>query len=305
MRFAVVSAFLPTEEIPAIARAADALGYHGFSVADHVVDLAELDTPYPYEADGTRRWDHDAPWPDPWVLIGALGPLTERIRFFTSIYVGAMRSPFVVGKAVGTAAVLTGGRVALGLGVGWCAEEFELLGQDFATRGRRTDDAIDLLRALWEPGWTEHHGPYYSAPKLVMRPHPPAPVPILIGGLSEVALRRAARNDGWVGDVCTTDEAVATAGRLLRYREEAGLGQGPGRPFEIIPALSDALLPEDFARAFEAGVTEVMTVPWMYYYGRSASLEQKIEGLERFRTDVLEPLGALTDRSPASQEHAP
>ncbi|WP_345520962.1 TIGR03619 family F420-dependent LLM class oxidoreductase [Nocardioides conyzicola] len=283
MRFAVVSAFLPTEEITPVAIAADELGYAGLTIADHVVDLETLATPYPYTDSGQRRWDETCAWPDPWVLVGALGAVTTRIRFFTSIYVAAMRSPYLVAKSVGTASVLSGGRVALGVGVGWCREEFDLLEQDFTTRGARTDEALELMRELWSPGWTSYDGTHYPTPRLVMRPEPAAPVPILVGGLSDAALRRAARFDGWVGDICTTDEAIATAGRLRALRAEAGLDG----PFEIIPALSDAILPEDFARAGEAGVTEVMTAPWMYYFGRRATLEQKLEGLQRFHDDVV------------------
>lgn len=278
MRFAVVSAFLPVEEIGPIAVAADELGYRSLTIADHVVDLETLETPYPYEESGRRRWDPDCAWPDPWVLVGSLAAVTTRLRFFTSIYVAALRSPFQVAKSVGTAAALSGGRVSLGVGVGWCREEFELLGQEFGSRGRRTDDALALLEDLWRPGWTA-----YDGARMVMKPEPAERVPILVGGLSEVALRRAARHDGWVGDVCTTDEAVATARRLAELREEAG-AEGP---FEVIPALSDALLPDDFARAREGGVTEVMTAPWMYYFGRRANLEQKLEGMHRFRDDVL------------------
>jgi alkanesulfonate monooxygenase SsuD/methylene tetrahydromethanopterin reductase-like flavin-dependent oxidoreductase (luciferase family) len=256
MRFAVVSAFLPVEEIAPIAVAADELGYHSLTIADHVVDLETLETPYPYEESGRRRWDHDCAWPDPWVLVGSLAAVTARLRFFTSIYVAALRPAPEVARILRTASLLSGGRVALGVGAGWCREEFELLGQEFATRGRRTDEVIEQVRPI---------------------------VPVLVGGLSEVALRRAARNDGWVGDVCTADQAIATARRLRELRERAGADG----PFEVIPALSDALLPEDFARAREGGVTEVMTAPWMYYFGRRATLEQKIEGLHRFRDDVL------------------
>ena len=145
MRFSISTAFQPVDHLPALARAADELGYHSMAVPDHVVDLEELATPYPYTADGARRWDHDAAWPDPWVLIGALAAVTTRLRFFTSVYVPAIRSPFQVAKSVGTAAVLSGNRVSLGVGIGWCREEFELLGQDFTTRGRRTDEALALM----------------------------------------------------------------------------------------------------------------------------------------------------------------
>ena len=291
MRFAVVGAFLPTEELVPIAQAADELGYAGFAIADHVVDLETLTTPYPYEADGSRRWDPSTEWPDPWVLVGALSAVTTRLTFFTSIYVAALRSPYQVAKSVGTAAVLSGGRVRLGVGVGWCREEFELLGQDFGTRGRRTDAALDLLGELWTSDWVESDGPFYPTPRLTMRPRPAGPVPILVGGMSEVALRRAARYDGWIGDVCSTDAAISHATRLRELRADLGRDGEP----DVVVALDDALTVDDFARAAAGGITDVMTMPWLYYSGFRATLDQKIDGLRRFADDVVRPLsGALS-----------
>ncbi|HEY0905222.1 MAG TPA: TIGR03619 family F420-dependent LLM class oxidoreductase [Marmoricola sp.] len=291
MRFAVVGAFLPTEELVPIARVADELGYAGFAVADHVVDLETLGTPYPYEADGSRRWDPSTEWPDPWVLVGALSAVTSRISFFTSIYVAALRSPYQVAKSVGTAAVLSGGRVRLGVGVGWCREEFELLGQDFTTRGRRTDEALALVRRLWTEDWVASDGPHYPTPRLTMRPRPAQHVPILVGGMSDVALRRAARHDGWIGDVCSTEEAIGYAERLSALREE----EGATGEFAVVTALNDALSPDDFRRAAAGGVTDAMTMPWLFYTGFKSTLAQKVDGLRRFAEDVLEPLGSSGD----------
>lgn len=286
MDFAIVGAFVPTEELRELAIAADELGYASLAIADHVVDLEELQTPYPYEADGTRRWDASCEWPDPWVLAASLAAVTTRLTFFTSIYVTALRSPYQVAKSVGTAAVLSGGRVRLGVGVGWCREEFDLLGQDFGVRGRATDEGLALLRTLWEQEWASSDGPLFPTPRLTMSPRPDSRVPILIGGMSEIALRRAARHDGWIGDICSTDEAIGFATRLQKLRTEIGVTEKPA----VIAALNDALVPDDFARAEAGGVTEVMTQPWMYYYGRRATLDQKLDGMERFATDVLRPL---------------
>ncbi|GEP36638.1 LLM class F420-dependent oxidoreductase [Nocardioides psychrotolerans] len=286
MRFSIVTAFQPCDHLIPLAKAADELGYHAISVPDHVVDLEELETPYPYTPDGKRRWDIEAEWPDPWVLVGALSAVTTRVRFFTSIYVAAMRNPYQVAKTVGTAAVLSGDRVSLGVGIGWCREEFELLGASFGTRGKRTDEGLSLMKALWEPGWTEFEGQFYTAPKMMMNPSPGAQVPILVGGLSEIAFQRAARHDGWVGDIYTIEEAVGHAARLQEIRAE----QGATGDFSVITALSDAFLPEHFATAEAGGITEVWTMPWVYYHGMDASLEQKLDGMERFAVDII---GAL------------
>jgi alkanesulfonate monooxygenase SsuD/methylene tetrahydromethanopterin reductase-like flavin-dependent oxidoreductase (luciferase family) len=193
-----------------------------------------------------------------------------------------------VAKSVGTAAVVSGNRVALGVGIGWCAEEFDLLEQQFRTRGRRTDEGLALVKELWQPGWREFHGEFYDAPRLVMEPTPTAPVPIYVGGLSEIAFARAARHDGWVGDMYRTDEAIGWARRLAEVRAEAGATGD----FAVILALTDAFLPEHFARAEEGGVTDCMTMPWMYYSGRDCPVEEKIAGMERFAGDVIHPLAA-------------
>lgn len=286
MRFAISTAFQPVDHLPALARAADELGYHSMAVPDHVVDLEQLETPYPYTADGSRRWDFSAAWPDPWVLIGSLAAITTDLRFFTSVYVPSIRNPFQVAKSVGTAAVLSGNRVSLGVGIGWCREEFALLEQDFSTRGKRTDEALALMAALWQPGWTEFEGDFYSAPRMVMEPTPTERIPIIVGGLSEVAFRRAARHDGWVGDLYPTDEAIALADRLADARRAIG-AEGD---FSVITALNDAFLPEHFARAEAGGVTDCWTMPWAYYHGLDASVDQKLDGMERFAKDVIVPL---------------
>ncbi len=281
MRFSLVTAFQPTADLLTLARAADELGYHSVSVPDHVIDLETLKTPYPYTSDGTRRWPIDADWPDPWVLIGALAAVTSRVRFFTSVYVASLRHPIQVAKTVGTAAVLSNNRVSLGVGIGWCRDEFELLGADFTTRGRRTDEGLALMKELWRPGWNEFQGDFHQVPRLQMNPSPSLDIPIYIGGLSEVALRRAARHDGWVGDIYTLQEASAHARRLHTIRDEIGATG----PFEVITALSDAFTPDHFAQAHEAGITEVWTMPWVYYHGMDATLAQKLDGMERFMAD--------------------
>jgi probable F420-dependent oxidoreductase len=286
VRFSISTAFQPVDHLAPLARAADELGYHSIAVSDHVVDIEELATPYPYTPDGARRWDPSAAWPDPWVLIGALAAVTTRLRFLTSVYVPAIRSPFQVAKSVGTAAVLSDNRVSLGVGIGWCREEFELLGQDFSTRGRRTDEALALMAELWQPGWTEFEGEFYTAPRLVMEPTPTERIPIVVGGLSDAAFRRAARHDGWVGDLYTIEEATALAARLAEARRAIG-AEGD---FSVITALSDAFLPEHFARAEEGGVTDCWTMPWAYYHGLEVTLDQKLDGMARFADDIIRPL---------------
>ena len=282
MKFYVSSAFLSTAELVEIARAADELGYEGIAIPDHVVNLETLKTPYPYTPDGQRRWQPFTDWPDPWVLVGAMSAVTERLKFVTTVYIPAMRDPYSAAKAIGTAACLSGGRVELGIGVGWCEEEFDLLGQSFAKRGKRTDEMLELMKALWQPGWTEFEGEFYSTPRLEMTPTPP-PIPVYSGGLSDIALRRAARNDGWIGDLIGLEQATASVNRIRELRAEKGLGMDG---YTVITPLVDAYLPEHYRRAEEAGIYAVLTMPWVFYCGPNGSLPEKIDGMRRFRKDL-------------------
>ncbi|KUI01549.1 LLM class F420-dependent oxidoreductase [Mycolicibacterium acapulense] len=282
MKFYVSLAFLDTAEVVEIAKAADDLGYEGLGIPDHVVNLETLETPYPYTKDGSRRWKAFTDWPDPWVLIGGLALVTSRSRFVTTVYLPAMRDPYSAAKAIGTAAVLAGGRLELGIGVGWCEEEFTLMGQQFARRGKRTDEMLDLMKELWKPGWTEFDGEFYTTPKLEMEPTPP-PIPVYVGGLSDIALRRAARHDGWIGDLITTDRALERVATLRDLRAENGLTMDG---FEVLTPLTDAFTPDHFDRAEAGGITGIITMPWMFYAGPAASLAEKIDGMKRFRKDL-------------------
>ncbi|MDF2824624.1 MAG: hypothetical protein K0R68_2032 [Mycobacterium sp.] len=282
MQVYVSIAFLDTREAIEVARAADELGYDGIGIPDHVVNLETLRTPYPYTKDGTRRWDAFTDWPDPWVLIGAIASVTTRVRFVTTVYIPAMRDPYSAAKSIGTAAVLAGGRLELGVGVGWCEDEFDLLGQQFARRGKRTDEMLALMQQLWAPGWTEFDGEFYSTPRVEMEPTPP-PIPIYVGGLSDIALRRAARHDGWIGDLISTDQALERVSKLRELRAEKGLDMAG---FTVITPLTDAFTPQHFQRAEAGGIDGIITMPWMFYAGPQATLAEKVEGMKRFRTDM-------------------
>jgi probable F420-dependent oxidoreductase len=284
LKFICSLAFAPPDQLLPLARAADAAGFDAVSVSDHVVHPHRIATPYPYSADGAPRWQPFTSWPDPWVAIGAMAAVTTRLRFLTSVFVLPLRNPFLVAKAVSTAAVLSGGRVTLGVGAGWMREEFALLEQSFEQRGRRMDEMIDLLRALWAGGWVERRGEFYAFDALEMTPVPKEEVPIWVGGLSEPALRRAAtRGDGWISDLHTTEELRGIAARLHSLRADS---ERAGRPFAVAAAVKDAFTREGYQRAADAGVTHIQTMPWLFYPGASDSLQAKCDALRRFGDEI-------------------
>jgi len=288
MRFAISTAFSDPGHWLGLARAADESGWDYLLVSDHVVHPETIASPYPYTPDGSPRWESPTPWPDPWVAVGAMAAVTQRVRFCTGIYVLPLRNPFVVAKAVGTAAVFSGDRVTLGIGMGWMKEEFELLEQPFRARGRRADEMLAVMRKLWTGDMVEHHGEFYDFPRLRMSPAPRKPIPIVVGGLSEPALRRAARlGDGWISDIHTTDELRAIAATLHRYRSECGRA---GEPFELIAAASDAFDADGYRRLADAGVTCLQTMPWFFYGGSMDDLGQKVDGIRRFADEIFPKL---------------
>ena len=286
MEFITSLAFCPPEELGPLCRAADEAGFFGAALSDHIIHPQELKTPYPYTPDGKPRWEPFTDWPDPWVTVGYLAAQTERLRFTTSIFVLPMRNPVHVAKAVGTAAVLSGNRVALGIGVGWMREEFELSEQKFERRGARANEMIEVMRTLWKGGWVEHHGEFYDFDTLEMSPVPTEEIPIWSGGISEPAIKRAATLcDGWISDLHSSKELADYAQRLAAYRVESDRA---GRPFSLIGSCNDAYDVAGYKRLAKAGVTHLNTMPWAFYAGPDATLEQKCDGIRRFGEDVIE-----------------
>ena len=196
----------------------------------------------------------------------------------------AMRRRLAAAALAGAFAALSGGRVVLTVGVGWSKIEYTLAGQDFHTRGRRTDEMLEILRKLWSGEMVEHAGRDYAFPRLEMNPTPPAPIPIWVGGISDAALRRAARYDGWLSDLQTSKEIAACIQRVRALRREAGRGDAP---FDVMASASDAFDLDGYRRLRDAGVTHVLTLPWVFTQGDTKDLEKKKDGMRRFADDVI------------------
>jgi probable F420-dependent oxidoreductase len=284
MEFCVATAFSPVEQLVPLARAADEAGFAAVSLSDHVVNPVTIRSPYPYTEDGSRRWEMGTPWPDPWVAIGAMAAATERIRFFTNVFVLPARTPFGVAKAVGTAAAISGDRVALGVGMGWMEEEFEAMEQDFRRRGKRADEMLEVIAKLLTGEVVEHHGEFYDFEPLEMLPAPSRPVPVWVGGMSDAALRRAARNDGWISDIHSIEEIIGFRTRIDELRKELGRDH---LPFAMVCSSLDAVDYDGYRRLEEVGVTHLLTMPWVFYGGFTDDLDQRIEGTARFAEDIL------------------
>ena len=218
-------------------------------------------------------------------MIGALATITEKLRFTNNIFVLPLRNPFLVAKAISTAAVVSNNRVTPAIGVGWSGDEFALMGADFKTRGKRTDEMLEILRLLWTGKLVEYRGEHYQFDALEMNPAPTEYIPIWIGGISEAAMRRAARlGDGWVTDLQTSDEIIACINRIKTWRKEYGRDH---LPFEVMATPSDAWNYEGYKRLEDAGVTHILTMPWPFYHGNTDELDKKIDSVKRYSDDII------------------
>ena len=288
MQFWQSLAVTEMDQLIQISKFAEEVGFAGVTVADHLVKPRTIGSPYPYTPDGEPFWEADDPFPDPWVLIAALARETTRLRFMPYVYVLPMRDPFSVAKLVSSAAVLSKDRVILGAGVGWMEEEFRLTGRPFADRGRRTDEMIQIIRALLTGRPVERHGEFHDFDPVRMVPAPARPVEIRIGGTSRAALRRAARHDGWLGLVHTPTELDEIVSFLRGERER---GDRSGDPFDVMiahhPTTPDC---GEYRRYRDAGATSVQVPPWRYRGIEASTLDEKRRSLEEFSERYIVPM---------------
>src|SRR4051794_20203566 len=269
------------EQAVDIARMAEDLGYEGVALADHVVVPDGFKSIHP---SGEEMVTTTMPFPDTFVTMGAMAAVTTRLRFMSYVYIIPMRDPFTVAKQVGTAALLSQHRVVMGVGAGWLREEFEVMGQDFHTRGKRTDEMLDIIHDFWDDGWAEYHGQFYDVPRTAMFPVAGGPIPVWVGGKSDAALRRAIRQDGWLGMNYGLDEVYERLERLAAMRAEAGDTRDDFEVFVIPNAMPSLELHADLATR---GVTSTLAAAWPPGDPAFATIEAKRAAAEYFAEEYL------------------
>jgi probable F420-dependent oxidoreductase len=291
MRFTYAESMTDPSFYGPLARAAEEAGYHSMVIPDSICYPLQADSVYPYSPDGTREFLEDKPFLEPFSLIPALGAVTSRIRFIPFVVKVPVRNPVLLAKQATSTAVLTGGRLSLGVGVSPWREDYDILGADWASRGRRLDESIAIVRGLAAGGYYEFHGTTYDLPPVKIAPVPAEPIPVLIGGHSEAALRRAARlGDGWMhggGDPADLPRLLARLGEL---RQASPDREGSSaRPFEVHVISMDAYTTDGVRRLEDQGVTDVIIgFRWPYVTGPDTEpLDRKIDSLRRFADDVI------------------
>lgn len=285
MKFTVSIAMSPLDQIVELARTAERCGFYSIALPDSIFYSEQVSARYPYTPDGSRMWNADTPWVDPIAAAAAMGAATERIRFCTQVLKLGSRYPLPLARQVGSVAALTGNRFTLGVGLGWSPEEFEWCGVPYAHRGRRADEALEVLRLVLGGGMVSHHGEFFDFDALQMSPAPTEPVPVFVGGHTEPGLRRAARYDGWTSAMIRFDELRDIIGKLTALRAEYGRAEDP---FEIQAVCVDRFGLDGYRQQAEIGVTDAIVVPWVFDgIGFDGELRAKQDSLARFADEII------------------
>jgi probable F420-dependent oxidoreductase len=279
-------AMLDMRELTVLAKHAEELGFEGIILSEHLVTFQQQYEEYAYSKNSMIRWYPETHWPDPWVQIAALSQNTQTLKFLTGVYVLPMHDPFSAAKAIGTAANLCDGRLTLGIGIGWQKTEFDLVGQVFTNRGRRTDEMIEVMKKLWSGEVVAHEGRYYNFPPLQMSPAVERPVSVMVGGFSDAALQRAARNDGWIGGQHDMSELEVMVPKLLALRQQHSPAES-GR-FDVAAGLYQPT-PGNIERCKELGVTKLYREAFCDENGMASkmTLKEKLNDMDAFARQYL------------------
>ena len=284
MKFGLPLFGVKPDDFARVAVAAELAGFESLWMPEHLVFPTDMPATYPYTETGQPPVFPGSPLYDPWVTLAYVAASTERIRLGTQVYILPLRHPLVTARAFTTLDVLSRGRSILGIGVGWMEEEFGFAGQEFSTRGARTDEIIEILHRLWTDKEIHHRGTHYELgplrfePKPVQKPHPP----IEVGGASPAALQRAAKFcDGWhaIGDI-TVESIAASVKRIEALRAEAGRTG----PFEIVTPSGLGATLEGVRQYEDVGVTRLSLGP---PFRRGMTADDVIDFIARTGDEVI------------------
>jgi len=300
MKFWQNISWAESDQLPEIAVFAEEVGYHGVVNSDHLFLTRKTESPYPYTKDGKMNHSLDYPYPDVWTSFAAMASVTKTLQFTSSVYLLPLRNPIEVAKQAGTTALISNNRVSIGFGIGWQKEEFDAMGVDFHTRGKRTDEMIEVMHKIWAGGVVSHSGRFFQFDEIEMRPVPTQPLPLYYGGTSAAALRRAAfLCDGYIGPGQTLEQIPALVAELTRLRTEAGRAHLPFEIFTHFLPVEINRSVDDFKRMRDLGVTSCSLPPFdaggadrgrAGGLGRFSSIDDKKRTMERYAVTIIDKM---------------
>lgn len=289
MRFAYAESLTDPSFYAPLAKAAEEAGYHSVTIPDSIAFPRDSDSKYPYNGTGDRNFLEDKPFIDPFVQAATMAAVTTTLKFATFVVKLPIRHPVLVAKQLASIAVISNDRFEFGIGSSPWPEDFTITGTDWETRGKRMDEMIDVLRGLTGPGFFEYSGKHYQIPAIKMAPTPKKPIPLLIGGHTDPALKRAVRNDGWMFAGGNGEELDRCLVRLRELRAEAGKADAP---FTIYASSMDGFTLDGVKRLEEKGVTDLV-VGFRNAYAQEHDvqpLEVKIGAIRKYADKIISKL---------------
>jgi len=269
-----------------VAVAAEAAGFDSFTIGDSLFYPKHTDSVYPYKG-GDRSFLENIDFLDPVAAIAAMATMTKTLRFYPGVLKLPCRHPILTAKQFSSLAALSNNRVSLGVGISPWYEDLAYLGVNWEHRGKVMDECIEVIRGVLQGGYFGYQGEFFKFGEVKMRPIPTQPIPILVGGHSLPALRRAARlGDGWMSAGGTVEENRGMVETINRLRAEYG---NQDKPFEIHAGVMDYRDTDSMRRLVDIGATHIFTAPWDVY-NPLRSLEEKLDAVKRFGDEVIAKL---------------
>ena len=286
MQFHYAEAMTAPEYFIPLAQAAEENGYAGFMIPDSLIYPEHSETKYSYTEDGAREFLENKPFVESFVLAAAMGAVTKRLELTTNVVKLPVRPPLYSAKLAASVAAITNDRFNFGVGLSVWPEDYEVMGVPYARRGKRLDECIDIIQGLCAGGYFEYHGEFYDLQPVKLNPVPKKPLPILIGGHSDAAFRRAAKYDGFMAAGGGPDVLRPMLEAIKAHRKDLGTAD---KPFRIFAPMFAEMTPDLFAEMQELGVTDmVIAFRNMYAFEEDTqSLQQKIDDLKRFADTVI------------------
>jgi probable F420-dependent oxidoreductase len=268
-----------------LAKAAEDAGFEGITIPDSICYPEEASSKYPYNKDGSRGFLESVPFLESLIAVAAMAAVTEKIRFATFVYKLAVRQAAVVAKQVQSIQQLSGNRFDFGVGISPWEEDFAVCQVPWEKRGKRLDEQIDILRGLETGEFFGYQGEIHQMPANKMCPAPTRPTPILIGGHTDIALKRAARADGWM---CAGLEMEQLAGHIARINELRDENGTADRPYKVFTTGANAFSREGIDELQVIGVTDVVIgFRNVYEFESDKPLDEKIAMLNWYASEFI------------------
>lgn len=288
MRFSIAESMCDIDHYLPLAQTADQAGFSTFALGDSILYPETAEGNYPYTETGDRSFLDGAPFIDPFQLFAAMSVVTERIEFHTGVLKLPIRDPVLIAKQVSSLQVFCNERFVFGVGLSPWVEDFRATQTDWESRGPRMDEMLQIIKGLMRGDYFEWKSDYYEIPSIKLCPTPVKCPPLIIGGHSKAAYRRAARYaDGFSFISLTEEDLVERLAYINEMRKEYGR---ENEPFRVLAGLAIAPTPENIERLEGLGVTDLSVGYRNPYEPDTMKLQDKIDWVKRFGDDVIAKL---------------